>query len=129
MREVFIYDHVRTPRGRGKPDGGLHEATSVEMSRQLMVALKDRNTLPADSIDEVVMGTVSAAGEQGATLPRIAPLLAGFTDRAPGLQPGNARRSPAEETIESFSHSSRITPAHAYRCRPCPAWTPLDLRK
>lgn len=96
MREVFIYDHVRTPRGRGKPDGGLHEATPVEMARQLMVALKDRNSLPADSIDEVILGTVTTAGEQGATLPRIAPILAGFTDRAPGLQINRACASALE---------------------------------
>lgn len=96
MREVFIYDHVRTPRGRGKPDGGLHEATPVELARQLMVALKDRGGLPADCIDEVVMGTVTAAGEQSATLPRIAPILAGFADRVPGLQVNRACASALE---------------------------------
>lgn len=96
MRDTFIYDHVRTPRGRGKPDGGLHEATPVELARQLMVALRERNALPADAIDEVVLGTVTAAGEQGATLPRIAPILAGFTDRAPGLQVNRACASALE---------------------------------
>ena len=96
MRDIFIYDHVRTPRGRGKPDGGLHEVTPVELARQLMVALKDRNALPADSIDEVVLGTVVTAGDQSATLPRIAPILAGFTDRAPGLQINRACASALE---------------------------------
>lgn len=96
MRDVFIYDHVRTPRGRGKPDGGLHEATPVELVRQLLVALKQRNALPDDCLDEVVLGTVSAAGEQGATLPRIAPILAGFTDRAAGLQINRACASALE---------------------------------
>lgn len=96
MRDTFIFDHVRSPRGRGKPDGGLHEATPVELARQLMVALKERNSLPADSLDEVVLGTVTAAGEQGATLPRIAPILAGFTDRAPGLQVNRACASALE---------------------------------
>lgn len=96
MQNIYIYDHVRSPRGRGKPDGGLHEATPVELARQLMVALKDRNALPADSLDEVVLGTVTAAGEQGATLPRIAPILAGFTDRAPGLQINRACASALE---------------------------------
>ncbi|MDT0576015.1 acetyl-CoA C-acetyltransferase [Croceicoccus sp. F390] len=96
MRDVFIFDHVRTPRGRGKPDGGLHEATPVELSRQLMVALKTRNDLPADSVDEVVMGTVTTAGEQGATLPRIAPVLAGFADSTPGLQINRACASALE---------------------------------
>lgn len=96
MRETLVYDHVRTPRGRGKPDGGLHEATPVELARQLMVALKERNNLPDDSVDEVVMGTVTTAGEQGATLPRIAPVLAGFSDRAPGLQINRACASALE---------------------------------
>ena len=96
MRDVFIYDHVRTPRGRGKPDGGLHEATPVELVRQLLVALKQRNALPDDCLDEVVLGTVSAAGEQGATLPRIAPILAGFSDRAAGLQINRACASALE---------------------------------
>jgi len=96
MRETFIFDHVRTPRGRGKPDGGLHEATPVELARQLLVAVKDRNALPADSLDEVVLGTVTAAGEQGATLPRIAPILAGFDDRTPGLQVNRACASALE---------------------------------
>ncbi len=96
MREIFIYDHVRTPRGRGKPDGGLHEATPVELVRQLMVALKTRGNLPDDCLDEVVLGTVSAAGEQGATLSRIAPILAGFTDRAAGLHINRACASALE---------------------------------
>lgn len=96
MHDAFIFDHVRTPRGRGKPDGGLHEATPVELARQLLVALKHRNALPDDSLDEVVLGTVSAAGEQGATLPRIAPILAGFSDRAAGLQINRACASGLE---------------------------------
>ena len=96
MRETHIFDHVRTPRGRGKPDGGLHEATPVELACQLLVAVKDRNALPADSLDEVVLGTVTAAGEQGATLPRIAPILAGFDDRTPGLQVNRACASALE---------------------------------
>lgn len=96
MADAFIYDHVRTPRGRGRPDGGLHEATPVELARQLMLALRGRNALPADALDEVVLGTVTAAGEQGATLPRIAPILAGFTDRAPGLQINRACASALE---------------------------------
>lgn len=96
MRDIYIFDHVRTPRGRGKPDGGLHEATPVELVRQLMVALKARSALPDDCLDEVVLGTVSAAGEQGATLSRIAPILAGFTDRAAGLQINRACASALE---------------------------------
>ena len=96
MRDVFIFDHVRTPRGRGKPEGGLHAATPVEMARQLLAAVKARGSLPDDCLDEVVLGTVTTAGEQGATLPRIAPILAGFSDRAPGLQINRACASALE---------------------------------
>ena len=86
MPEAFIYDHVRTPRGRGKPTGSLHEITPVQLATQTLRALKNRNDLPADGVDEVVLGVVSGAGEQGPTLSRIAPIAAGFANRVPGLQ-------------------------------------------
>ncbi len=85
MAEAFIYDHVRTPRGKGKADGGLHEVTAVQLVTQLLQALKDRNDLPKDSLDEFIAGCVTAVGEQGATLPRIAPIMAGFADETAGL--------------------------------------------
>ena len=85
MADVYIYDHVRTPRGKGKPEGKLHEITSVQLAAQVLKALKTRNNLPADGIDEVILGVVTAAGEQAPTLPRIAPILAGFADQVPGL--------------------------------------------
>ncbi len=86
MPDAFIYDHVRTPRGRGKPNGALHEITPVRLAEQALRALKERGGLPADGVDEVVLGVVSGAGEQGPTLSRIAPIMAGFADRVPGLQ-------------------------------------------
>lgn len=86
MREALIFDHVRTPRGRGKPDGSLHQITSVELARQVIAAIKERNVLPADSLDEVILGCVMTGGEQAATLQRIAPVLAGFDHTVPGLQ-------------------------------------------
>jgi acetyl-CoA C-acetyltransferase len=85
MADAYIYDHVRTPRGKGKPDGKLHEITSVQLATQVLKALKTRNNLPADGIDEVILGVVTAAGEQAATMPRIAPILAGFADQVPGM--------------------------------------------
>ncbi|MER5181645.1 acetyl-CoA C-acetyltransferase [Streptomyces sp. NPDC002896] len=85
MPDAFIYDHVRTPRGRGKPDGGLHEIAPVRLATQTLQALRERNGLPADAVDEVILGVVTAAGEQGATLPRLAALAAGFADQVPGL--------------------------------------------
>ena len=67
MRDIFIYDHVRTPRGRGKSDGSLHEVPPVRLATQVLAALKARNNLPGDGIDEVILGCVTPAGEQGAT--------------------------------------------------------------
>jgi acetyl-CoA C-acetyltransferase len=96
MRDIFIYDHVRTPRGRGKSDGSLHEVPPVRLATQVLAALKARNNLPGDGIDEVILGCVTPAGEQGATLQRIAPLLAGFDDSVPGLQLNRACASGLE---------------------------------
>jgi acetyl-CoA C-acetyltransferase len=96
MREILIFDHLRTPRGRGKASGSLHEVTPVELARQVLAGLRERNRLPADSLDEVVLGTVTTAGEQSATLPRIAPILAGFDHRTPGLQINRACASALE---------------------------------
>ena len=86
MRETLIFDHVRSPRGRGKDSGALREATPLELARQLLVALRERNALPADVVEEVILGTVATAGEQSATLPRMAALMAGLGDGAAGLQ-------------------------------------------
>lgn len=96
MQDILIFDHLRTPRGRGKCDGALHEVTPVELARQVLAGLKQRSGLPTDSLDEVVLGTVTTAGEQSGNLPRIAPVLAGFSDRAAGLQVNRACASALE---------------------------------
>ena len=56
MTDAFIYDHVRTPRGRGKSDGSLHEVTALNLAAQALAAIKDRNKLDSSQIDDVVMG-------------------------------------------------------------------------
>lgn len=71
MRDTFIYDHVRTPRGKGKPDGALHEVTPVQLATQVLRALKERNGIAPDGVDEVILGCVTPAGEQGAMLQRL----------------------------------------------------------
>lgn len=86
MSDVYIYDHVRTPRGRGKPNGTLHEVTPIQLIAQTLTAMRERGGLAADGVDEVILGIVTAAGEQGPTLARMAPLAAGFADSVPGLQ-------------------------------------------
>ena len=86
MRDVFIYDHVRTPRGRGRPDGSLHEIPSVELVTQLLQAVQTRNNLDTALLEEVVMGSAQPVGEQGGVLARAAALNAGYAESVSGLQ-------------------------------------------
>ena len=66
MTEAIIYDHVRTPRGRGKPDGALHTASTLHLAATALKAIKDRNHLDPVDVDDVVMGCVDPVGEAGA---------------------------------------------------------------
>ena len=86
MAEAFIYDHVRTPRGRGKPDGSLHTATTLHLAATALKAIKDRNHLDAGEVDDVVMGCVDPVGEAGGDIARMGALAAGFGDGVPGVQ-------------------------------------------
>ena len=69
MSEAIIYDHVRTPRGRGKPDGSLHTATTLHLAATALKAIKDRNHLDSGEVDDIVMGCVDAVG--GSTLANV----------------------------------------------------------
>ena len=86
MPEAYIYDHVRTPRGRGKADGALHEVTALALATAPLKALKERNHLAGDSIDDVVFGVVDPIGEAGGDIPRFAAMNAGFDNSVPGIQ-------------------------------------------
>src|ERR1700746_1945262 len=86
MAEAFIYDHVRTPRGRGKADGALHEVTALALATVPLKALKERNNLQEDSIDGVVRGVVDPVGEAGSDIARFAALQAGLGEAVPGVQ-------------------------------------------
>ena len=86
MPDAFIYDHVRTPRGRGKADGALHEVTALNLAAQTLAAVKDRNNLKPGMIDDVVLGCVDPVGEAGGDIARAAALVAGFGDGVPGIQ-------------------------------------------
>ncbi|HEY7998286.1 MAG TPA: acetyl-CoA C-acetyltransferase [Pseudolabrys sp.] len=86
MSDAFIYDHVRTPRGRGKPDGALHEVTALNLAAQALGAVKDRNKLDPALVDDVVMGCVDPVGEAGGDIARAAALVAGYGDGVPGIQ-------------------------------------------
>lgn len=84
--EAYIYDHVRTPRGKGRPDGALHEVTSVQLVTQLLEALRDRHTLDTALLDDVIIGTAQPVGEQGGVLARAAVLNAGYAQSVGGQQ-------------------------------------------
>ena len=86
MTEAFIYDHVRTPRGRGKADGSLHEVTALNLAAQALGAIKNRNELDPTLVDDVVLGCVDPVGEAGADIARTAALVAGYGDGVPGVQ-------------------------------------------
>ncbi len=78
MSDVFIYDHARTPRGKGRPDGALHEIPAVELVTQVLGALRDRNELDTALLDDVVIGCAQPVAEQGGVLARAAVLNAGY---------------------------------------------------
>ena len=86
MPEAFIYDHVRTPRGRGKADGSLHEVTALALATTPLKAIRERNNLAADSVDDVILGVVDPIGEAGGDIARFAALNAGFDKSVPGIQ-------------------------------------------
>src|SRR3979490_912597 len=86
MSDAFIYDHVRTPRGRGKADGALHEVTTLNLATQALAALKDRNALDPTLVDDVVMGCVDPVGEAGGDIARVAAICAGYGNGVPGVQ-------------------------------------------
>ena len=85
MREALIFDAVRTPRGKGKKDGSLHEVTPVHLLANLLWALRDRNDLDTSQVDDVVLGCVTPVGEQGADIARTAVLYAGWDQSVPGV--------------------------------------------
>src|SRR5918911_2720217 len=85
MTEALIFDHLRTPRGKGKKDGGLHQATPVWLLRTLLKEMERRNDLDTSLVDDVVLGCVTPIGEQGADIARTAVLYSGWDQSVPGV--------------------------------------------
>ena len=85
MTEAFIYDAVRTPRGKGRKDGSLHEVTSLRLSALTLNAIKDRNGLTGHAVEDVIWGNVTQIGEQGGCLARSAVLASDLDESIPGL--------------------------------------------
>ena len=85
MTDVYIYDSVRTPRGKGRKDGSLHEVTALRLATTTLAALKERNGLDGHAVEDVILGNVTQVGEQGACLARSAVLASGLDESIPGL--------------------------------------------
>jgi len=87
MADAFIYDAVRTPRGKGKSSGALHEITSLQLATQALRAIKDRNGMKDTAkVDDVIFGCVTPIGEQGSDIARIAVLNADYSETTAGVQ-------------------------------------------
>ncbi|SDH12152.1 acetyl-CoA C-acetyltransferase [Alloyangia pacifica] len=85
MTEAYIYDAIRTPRGRGRPDGALHEVTALRLSALVLDGLRGRNGLDGPVIEDVIWGNATQIGEQGGCLGRSAVLASGLDEAIPGL--------------------------------------------
>ena len=86
MAEAYIYDAVRTPRGRGKANGSLHEITPIQLATQVLQAVRDRNPIDTADVDDVVLGCVAPIGEQGSDIARVAVLNADYAQTTAGVQ-------------------------------------------
>lgn len=86
MTEAYIYDAVRTPRGRGRADGSLHEITPVQLGTQVLQAIRERTEIDTENVDDVVFGCVSPVGEQGANIARVSAINAGYAETTAGFQ-------------------------------------------
>jgi acetyl-CoA C-acetyltransferase len=85
MTDAYIYDAVRTPRGKGRRDGALHEVTALRLAAGALAAIRDRSGIDTAEVEDVILGCVTAVGEQGGEIARSAALYAGYDERAPGL--------------------------------------------
>ena len=86
MIECYIYDAVRTPRGKGRRDGRLHEITSLSLASQTLEAIRDRTRIDTAKIDDVILGCVAPVGEQGSNIARLAVLNAEYAESVAGVQ-------------------------------------------
>ena len=86
MADAFIYDHVRTPRGKGKVDGSLHEVTALKLAVTPLEAIKARNNLDPKLVEDVILGCVDPVGEQSAVIARSAAIASGYGETVPGMQ-------------------------------------------
>ncbi|MEH6757088.1 MAG: acetyl-CoA C-acetyltransferase [Parasphingorhabdus sp.] len=86
MTEAYIYDAVRSPRGKGRSDGSLHEITALDLASQVLASVNDRNELDGHEVEDIAYGCVTPVGEQGAVISRMAALKAGYADTTSAIQ-------------------------------------------
>ncbi len=86
MTEAYIYDAVRTPRGKGRKDGSLHEITPIQLATQQLEAIRDRTGIDTSFVDDVALGCVAPVGEQGSDIARVAAINAGYAETTAGFQ-------------------------------------------
>jgi acetyl-CoA C-acetyltransferase len=113
MTDAYIYDAVRSPRGKGRPDGSLHELTSVALSAKVLNAVKERNGLEGHVVEDVIWGNVTQVGEQGGCLARSAVLASDLDERIPGLAINRFCAS-GMEAVNLAANQVRGGAGHAY---------------
>ncbi len=113
MSDVFIYDAVRSPRGKGRADGSLHELTAVALSAKVLNAVKERNGLEGPVIEDVIWGNVTQVGEQGGCLARSAVLMSDLDESIPGLAINRFCAS-GMEAVNLAANQVKAGAGHAY---------------
>ncbi len=113
MTDAYIYDTVRSPRGKGRADGALHELTSVALSAKVLNAIKERNGLEGHAVEDVIWGNVTQVGEQGACLARTAVLASDLDESIPGLAINRFCAS-GMEAVNLAANQVRGGAGHAY---------------
>ena len=86
MNQAYIFDAIRTPRGKGRQGGALYECKPIDLVKRLLEALVDRNNLPTKEVEDLILGCVTPVEDQGANLAKAALLYAGWDDRVSGFQ-------------------------------------------
>ena len=113
MRDAYIFDALRSPRGKGRPDGGLHEVTAARLSAGMLDALRERSALDTSAIEDVIWGNATQVGEQGGCLARTAVLAAGYAQGVPGLSLNRFCAS-GLEAVNLAAHQIRAGVGAAY---------------
>lgn len=117
MSEAFVYDAIRTPRGKGKKDGSLHEVKPINLLSGLLSELQRRNDFDTAQVDDVVMGVVAPIGEQGSVIAKIAALKAGWDWRCSGVQLNRFCASGLEAVNMAAQKAQRLgRPGGGRRC-------------